>query len=59
MVWLLTFLFFLLAVLGLAAGVIMGREPLRGSCGGSGCGSCGSRCSKAERSARATDAGSQ
>ena len=55
MVWLLTFLLFLLAVLGLAVGVLMGREPLRGSCGGSGCGVCGSSCKKSYRSGRAAE----
>ncbi len=29
-----TFVLFALAILGLALGVIAGREPLRGSCGG-------------------------
>lgn len=32
--FLLAFLVMLLAVGGLAAGVLMGRKPLRGSCGG-------------------------
>ena len=44
MVLLLTFLFFVLAVTGLAVGVLAGREPLRGSCGGSGCERCERKC---------------
>ncbi|MBP8185227.1 MAG: (Na+)-NQR maturation NqrM [Pseudomonas sp.] len=34
MIWLVTFIVMLLSVLGLAIGVIMGRKPLAGSCGG-------------------------
>jgi len=36
----LSFAIILLAVLGLAAGVMLGRAPLRGSCGGHGCELC-------------------
>mgnify|MGYP003626522882 CR=1 FL=1 len=35
--FLLTFLIFLLAVGGLAVGVLFGRAPLKGSCGGLAC----------------------
>ncbi len=35
-----TFLVILLAMAGLALGVVLGRAPLRGSCGGVGCGAC-------------------
>ncbi len=34
MTWLLVFLFMLLVVLAMAVGVIMGRKPIAGSCGG-------------------------
>lgn len=34
MIWLVTFVVMLLVVLGMAAGVIAGRKPLAGSCGG-------------------------
>ena len=34
MVLLLSFVVTLLAILGLAAGLLLGRGPLRGSCGG-------------------------
>ena len=34
MTWLLVFLIMLLVVLGMAIGVIMGRKPIAGSCGG-------------------------
>lgn len=33
----LTFIISLLAIAGLAAGVIMGRAPIKGSCGGLAC----------------------
>ena len=34
MTWLLVFVVMLLVVLGMAVGVIMGRKPIAGSCGG-------------------------
>ncbi len=34
MIWLATFLVFLLVVAGMAIGVMMGRKPIAGSCGG-------------------------
>lgn len=34
MTWLLAFALMLLVVLGMAIGVIMGRKPIAGSCGG-------------------------
>ncbi|MBF0675972.1 (Na+)-NQR maturation NqrM [Pseudomonas sp.] len=34
MTWLVTFAILLLVVLGMAVGVIAGRKPLAGSCGG-------------------------
>lgn len=34
MIWLVTFVVMLLAVGGLAIGVMLGRKPLAGSCGG-------------------------
>lgn len=33
----LTFIISLLAIVGLAVGVIMGRAPIKGSCGGLAC----------------------
>ena len=36
-IFLLTFLFLLVAIGGLALGVIAGRAPIKGSCGGLAC----------------------
>lgn len=33
MLFLIVFLFFILAMIGMAIGVLVGREPLPGSCG--------------------------
>ena len=48
MTLLLSFLITLLAVLGLSLGVLMGRQPIRGSCGGIGdqCSTCSRGCQK-------------
>ena len=54
MLFLVTFLVFLLAVTGLALGVLAGREPLRGSCGGSACARCKKSCEERKRSAEKT-----
>jgi len=35
-----TFIVFLVVTACLALGVLVGREPLRGSCGGSACANC-------------------
>jgi len=51
MVLLVTFLFFVLAMAGLGLGVLLGREPLRGSCGGGACAGCRRNCSRFDRSA--------
>jgi hypothetical protein len=48
MIWLLSFILISLAMAGLAVGVLFGRKPLKGSCGGlnnfdpgAGCDLCG------------------
>jgi uncharacterized protein len=51
--FILSFLVMLAAVVAMSAGVLLGRRPLRGSCGGlNGEGSCelcaGERCRRAE-----------
>jgi len=48
MTLLLGFLVMLMAVLGLSLGVLLGRRPIQGSCGGVGsrCGACSSTCSR-------------
>ena len=47
-VLLLSFLIILVAVLGMSLGVILGRRPIQGSCGGMGtqCGTCSRGCRK-------------
>ncbi|MEN8761627.1 MAG: hypothetical protein ABF290_04275 [Thiogranum sp.] len=47
-VLLLSFAVMLIAVLGLSLGVLLGRRPIQGSCGGIGgrCGACARRCRK-------------
>ncbi|MBT8117975.1 MAG: hypothetical protein KJO66_09090 [Gammaproteobacteria bacterium] len=51
MVLLLSFIFMLVAVLGLSLGVLLGRRPIQGSCGG-----IGGRCGTCSRSCRTQDA---
>ncbi|UAW98661.1 (Na+)-NQR maturation NqrM [Halopseudomonas nanhaiensis] len=55
MVWLLAFLLMALVVAGMAVGVMMGRKPIAGSCGGIGmlgieksCSICGGNPSKCQ-----------
>ncbi|MEL0167875.1 MAG: (Na+)-NQR maturation NqrM [Pseudomonadaceae bacterium] len=55
MVWLMAFVVMLLCVAGMAVGVMMGRKPIAGSCGGIGavgvdkaCGICGGDTTKCE-----------
>ena len=55
MVWLLAFLLMALIVAGMAVGVMMGRKPIAGSCGGIGmlgidksCSICGGNPNKCE-----------
>lgn len=47
-IYLVSFVFVFLAVLGLAAGALLGREPIKGSCGGLGgqCGACANPCQR-------------
>ncbi|GAC1031267.1 (Na+)-NQR maturation NqrM [Pseudomonas sp. No.21] len=62
MTWLLVFLIMLLVVLGMAIGVIMGRKPIAGSCGGIAnlgiekeCSICGGNREKCEEANRDGD----
>lgn len=55
MVWVLAFSLMVLIVVGMSVGVMMGRKPIAGSCGGIGatgvdkaCGICGGDVSKCE-----------
>lgn len=50
-----TLVIILASVAGLAAGVLLGRAPLRGSCGGIGCVKSG-RCAPCESRGFAEDA---
>lgn len=62
MIWLLVFAVMLLVVLGMSIGVIMGRKPIAGSCGGIAnlgiekeCSICGGDFSKCEEVQRQED----
>jgi len=58
MVYLLSFMFFVLALTGLSVGLLSGREGIRGSCGGlnnpdgQGCGACGRSAGRASECPR-------
>lgn len=63
MTWVLVFLIMLLVVLGMAVGVIFGRKPIAGSCGGIAnlgiekeCSICGGSREKCEEVNRGRDA---
>jgi hypothetical protein len=43
-VFVISFVIIALAMTGMALGVIFGRSPLKGSCGGGDCGACPGRC---------------
>lgn len=45
MLWLVTFMVMLLCVAGMAVGVMAGRKPIAGSCGGIGAAGVDSSCS--------------
>jgi hypothetical protein len=62
MLWLVTFLVMLLVVAGMAVGVMAGRKPIAGSCGGMGaagidgsCSLCGGNPDKCEESSPQAD----
>ncbi len=64
MTWLLVFVVMLLVVFGMAIGVIMGRKPIAGSCGGIAnlgiekeCSICGGNREKCEEVNEAKNAG--
>ncbi|MES2818455.1 MAG: (Na+)-NQR maturation NqrM [Pseudomonadota bacterium] len=66
MTWLVVFLTMLLVVLGMSVGVLMGRKPIAGSCGGIAalgiekqCSICGGNPSKCEAQQQAADAGGE
>ncbi len=65
-VWLLVFVVMLLVVAGMAVGVMAGRKPIAGSCGGianlgieKSCGICGNDFTKCTSNQPADEAGSQ
>jgi hypothetical protein len=53
-IFLMSFVIMGLAILGMAVGVLLGRRPIAGSCGGLGqlglaCGSCDKPCAKKQK----------
>lgn len=63
MLWLITFMVMMLVVAGMAVGVMAGRKPIAGSCGGIGatgiessCTLCGGNPQKCEESSRGPEA---
>ena len=66
MTWLIVFLTMLLVVLGMSVGVLMGRKPIAGSCGGIAalgiekqCSICGGNPNKCEAQQQGGDAGGE
>lgn len=64
MIFLISFLFFALIIAAMAVGVIAGREPIKGSCGGMGalgidqsCDICGGDPQRCETETRSSDEG--
>jgi hypothetical protein len=59
-IFLMSFVIIALAILGMAVGVLLGRRPIAGSCGGLGqlglaCDSCDKPCAKKRRVAGLSD----
>lgn len=66
MTWLIAFIVMLLVVAGMAVGVMAGRKPIAGSCGGIAnlgldkvCGICGNDFTKCENQNPTTNAGQE
>jgi hypothetical protein len=54
-----SFVLILLAVAAMAVGVLFGRTPIRGSCGGVGGGGCAACTGRCESSAAVNDGGKE